>query len=133
MKKEITVRTSGRQHIVEISGKVREIVRSSGVRSGICIVYTPHSTAAVLINENYDPDVMLDIIESLSTLVPHGKWRHDRVDNNSDAHIKSSIIGPSETLIIEEGEILLGQWQDICLADFDGPKTRKIIVKIIQG
>ena len=85
-----------------------------------------------MINENWDPNIMLDIIDSLNSLIPKGKWRHDKVDNNGAAHIKASIIGPSEIIPVKNGELLLGKWQDIMLADFDGPKERKILVDIIK-
>ena len=84
-----------------------------------------------LINENYDPNVMADIINSLNILIPEGKWIHDSIDGNGTAHIKSAIIGPSETIPVKDGSLKLGRWQSIMLADFDGPRTRTIIIQII--
>lgn len=127
-----TVSSTKRQQIIDINSQVEDIISSSGTANGICVVYVPHATAAVLVNENYDPNVMLDIIDAVSAIAPEGKWRHDRIDGNADAHIKSALIGPSETLIIREGKPVLGRWQDIMIADFDGPKKRKVYVKIIN-
>jgi secondary thiamine-phosphate synthase enzyme len=132
MGEEFTVSTSKRQQIVDITEKVKKIAKKSGVKDGLCNVYTPHATCAVLINENWDPNVMEDILECLDKLVPAGKWRHDKVDNNGASHIKSSILGPSETVHISGGRLILGRWQDIMLADFDGPKERNVIVEIIE-
>ena len=129
---KITVSTGKPQQIVDITEKVKNIAKKSGAKEGICLVYTPHATCAVMVNENWDPNIMIDIIDSLSSLVPAGKWRHDKVDNNGAAHIKASIIGPSETIPLKQGSLLLGRWQDIMLADFDGPKEREVFVEIIE-
>ena len=127
---EFSVSTKSKYDMVDITDKVKKIVKSSKIKKGICAVYVPHATCAILINENYDPNVMDDVLNCMSKLIPEGKWKHDRVDNNGAAHIKSAIIGPSETIPIENGELLLGTWQDIMLADFDGPRQRKIIVTL---
>lgn len=126
-----TVSTTKHQQIIDINEQVKDIVRKSGIKEGLCTIYVPHATAAVIINENADPNVMLDIIDALSKIAPEGKWRHDKVDGNADAHIKSAILGPSEIVIIDKGELQLGKWQDIMLADFDGPRTRTVLVRII--
>ncbi len=128
--KEFTVRSTKRNEIIDITKQVSEAVK--GVREGIAMVYTPHATAAVIINENYDPSVCDDILDALSMLFPQGKWKHDRVDANADAHIKSAVCGPSEQVIVRKGKPLLGQWQGIALADFDGPRERKVLVKISE-
>jgi secondary thiamine-phosphate synthase enzyme len=130
MQKEITVSTTQREELVDITDDVKKIVSESNVKEGLCNVYVPHATAAITINENYDPNVMKDILTCLREIAPKGKWLHDRVDGNGDSHVKASIIGPSETIPIKNGELLLGQWQDIALCDFDGPRQRKIIVTI---
>jgi secondary thiamine-phosphate synthase enzyme len=130
--KEFTIKSS-KIEIIDITDKVKEIVNQSNVKEGVCIVYTPHATCSVMINENWDPNIMDDILEALDKLIPAGKWRHDKVDANGAAHIKASIIGPSETIPIKDGKLMLGQWQDIMLADFDGPRERKVLVKIIKG
>jgi len=128
----ITISTENSQQIVDITDEVKKIVSKSEAKEGFCCVYTPHATCAVMINENWDPNIMLDIIDSLNNLVPKGKWRHDKVDNNGAAHIKASIIGPSEIIPVKNSRLLLGKWQDIMLADFDGPKQREIIVDVIK-
>lgn len=129
---EIKVVTSKKQEIVDITRQVREIVEKSKVSSGLCTVFVPHATAAIIINENYDPNIMLDTIDALNNMVPEGKWRHDKIDGNGAAHIKAAIVGPSESIIINNNELLLGQWQDIALFDFDGPRQRKVLVKITK-
>ena len=131
MQKEITISTSKKEELVDITDEVRKIVAESKVKEGMCNVYVPHATAAVTLNENADPNVMVDIVNALDKVFPQGKWLHDRVDGNGDSHIKSAIIGPSETIPIKDGKLLLGTWQDIMLCDFDGPRKRKIIVNII--
>lgn len=128
---EFHIRTNKKQEVVDITGEVREILKESGVKRGILVVYVKHATAAIIINENYDPNICLDFLDSLNDLIPDGKWRHDKVDNNAAAHIKSAIVGPSETLIIEDGELVLGQWQNLMLVDFDGPRDRTVKVEII--
>ncbi len=133
MQEIINVSSTKRQEVIDITEEVKKVVKESGVKEGICVVYALHATAAVIINENWDPNICLDFLDALNELVPAGKWRHDKVDGNGDAHIKSALVGPSESLVIEKGELLLGQWQNLMLADFDGPKKRKIIVKIIKG
>ena len=128
----ITITTDKEQQIVDITDKVKEIVKKSEIKEGICYIYTGHATCAVMINENWDPNIMLDIIEMLNNAVPQGKWKHDKVDNNGAAHIKSSIIGPSEIVPVKDGKLLLGKWQDIMLADFNGPKEREILIDVIK-
>ena len=128
---EIRVKSNKRNELVDIHSQVENIVAKSGVKEGICAVYAPHATCGIMINENYDPNICLDIIECLQEYIPQGKWRHDKIDNNADSHIKASIVGPSETIPITDGRLLMGTWQSIMLADFDGPRERKIIVTII--
>ncbi|MBN2112193.1 YjbQ family protein [Candidatus Woesearchaeota archaeon] len=128
----ITITTNKSQQIVDITEHVKEIVHKSDVKEGICYIYTAHATCAVMINENWDPNIMLDIIDLLNDTIPRGKWRHDKVDDNGAAHIKASIIGPSEIVPVREGSLMLGKWQDIMLADFDGPKKREIFVDVLK-
>ena len=130
---EFFVLTRNKNEILDITQEVKDILKKSKVKGGLCNVYVPHATCAVIINENYDPNVMDDILKSLANLIPEGKWKHDKVDNNAAAHIKSAIMGPSETIPVKNGEIQLGQWQDIMLCDFDGPRKRKVIISIIKG
>jgi secondary thiamine-phosphate synthase enzyme len=131
MIKEITLSTSNRNELVDITQEVKDIVKQSNVKQGICIVYCPHTTAAITINESADPDVQRDIIVNLSKLIPeNGDYQHS--EGNSDSHIKSSIIGASETLIIKDNNLILGTWQNIYFAEFDGPRQRKVIIKILE-
>ncbi len=116
--------------MIDITADVRKVVKESGVIRGVCMIYVPHTTAAVTINENADPDVPRDILEKLDKLVPAGdNYRHR--EGNSDAHIKSSIIGASECVIIENSTLVLGTWQSVFFCEFDGPRRRNAIVKII--
>jgi len=131
MIKEFLVGSNKREDVIDITKQIKKIVK--GVKEGICLVYTPHATAAVIINENYDPNINLDFQNALYKLIPQGKWKHDEVDGNADAHIKAAIVGPSETLLVKDGSLILGTWQNIMLADFDGPKERKVIVKVVKG
>jgi len=126
----ITKASTKKQEIIDITKEIKDIVSESSIKQGFCLVYTPHATCAVIINENYDPNVTQDILKSLNNLVPEGKWLHDKVDNNGAAHIKAAILGPSEIIPIINGKLALGQWQNCMLADFDGPKQRNIFVEI---
>ncbi|MBW2987618.1 secondary thiamine-phosphate synthase enzyme YjbQ [Candidatus Woesearchaeota archaeon] len=130
--KQITVSTSKRQELVDITDDVKKIVKSTSVKNGVCSIFTPHATAAIMINENHDPKVCQDIIDCLNKLIPAGKWKHDRIDNNADSHIKSSIVGCSQTIPIKDSKLMLGVWQAIMLADFDGPRERTIFVNICE-
>ena len=128
----ISIETTRKYQLVDITEKVKKIVAKANIEEGICTVYTPHATAAIIINENYDPNVMEDVIQAMQNLIPEGKWQHDMVDNNGAAHIKSAIIGPSETIPIAHGKLALGQWQDIMFADFDGPRSERTVYVSIQ-
>lgn len=129
---EFKIKTSQREEIIDITPQVKEIVsESSNKDSKACLVYVPHATCAIIVNENYDKAVCEDIIDFLKQQVLPGKWKHDKIDNNGDAHIKASIIGPSQVIPIENKELQLGQWQNIALAEFDGARERKVVVKII--
>lgn len=133
MIKEFRILTNKKQELIDITDKIKEIVKDSGVKNGICIIYVPHATAGILINENYDNSVCNDIINKLEEIAPStNRYEHDKIDDNAHSHIKASIIGPSETTIIQNNKLVLGTWQGIALAEFDGPKTRTILVKIIE-
>jgi secondary thiamine-phosphate synthase enzyme len=127
---DIKIHTQKTQEMVDITAQVTEVVRQAGVRSGLCMVYVPHATAAVVINENADPNVCQDILDALGRMVPEGAWRHDRVDNNAAAHIKATILGPSETVPVRDGSLQLGTWQSLMLVEFDGPRERTLIVEV---
>ncbi len=131
MQEIITVSTSKKQELVDITDKVNAIVEKSKVKQGLCSIFTTHATAAIVINENADPNICLDTIDALDKLIKEGIWRHDSIDNNAASHIKSTILGPSETIPIKNGELQLGMWQAPMLVELDGPRNRKIIVQII--
>lgn len=123
--------STGKNDFYDITSMIKDAVAASGVKDGICVVYTPHTTAAITINENADPDVVRDMILGLNKISPdRSEYRH--MEGNSPAHIKSSIIGCSETLIINNGNLLLGTWQGVYFCEFDGPRTRKFYVKIMD-
>jgi secondary thiamine-phosphate synthase enzyme len=116
--------------MIDITRAVASVVEEANVRNGICYVFVPHTTAAVTINENADPDVPRDIIMELEKVIPyHDNYRHR--EGNSAAHIKASLIGSSETVLVEGGRLLLGTWQSLFFCEFDGPRTRKYVVKIV--
>ncbi|NQU78916.1 YjbQ family protein, partial [Candidatus Woesearchaeota archaeon] len=116
---ELTVSTTGSQSLIDITHRVEEIVAKSGIQEGLCNVYVVHATAAITINENADPNITLDIIDALNEMVRENGWRHDNIDNNAAAHIKAAIIGPSETIPVNDGKLVMGTWQDIFLCCFD--------------
>jgi secondary thiamine-phosphate synthase enzyme len=127
---EFTIRTKAVQEMLDITAQVAEVVKVTGVRDGICVIYVPHATAAVVINENADPNVCADILDALAGLVPEGKWRHDRIDNNAAAHIKATVLGPSEAVPVRNGRLALGTWQSVMLVELDGPRERSVIVEV---
>lgn len=133
MIKEFVMNSKNKNDILDINSKVEKIVSESKVKEGFAVIYTQHATCAIIINENYDPNILLDIINALSALIPEGKWKHDKIDNNGAAHIKAAIIGPSEVIPIKDGKLLLGRWQSIMLADFDGPRERTVIVQVVSS
>ncbi|MFO8015525.1 MAG: secondary thiamine-phosphate synthase enzyme YjbQ [Candidatus Woesearchaeota archaeon] len=133
MQKEISVSTGSKTELVDITEEVSSIVGQSGLEHGICHLFVPHATAGLTINENADPNVKDDILKMLSEAVPQGRWKHDKVDNNGAAHIKSSIIGPDLTMPVKDSELVLGTWQNILLCDFDGPRKRRIIITLTGG
>ncbi len=127
---EMHIRTGRTAEMLDITDRVHQFVQEAGIREGICLVYVPHATAAVVINENDDPNVCKDILDALARLIPDGTWLHDRIDNNASAHIKASILGPSEAIPIHAGRLRLGRWQSIMLVEFDGPRDRTVDVTI---
>lgn len=127
--KAFEVKTQSREELVDITDKVGEVVRSSQVKDGVCVVYVPHTTAAVTVNENADPSVRHDILMTLGKIVPDS-LPYSHSEGNSPAHVKSSLLGSSINIIIEEKDLVLGTWQGIFFCEFDGPRTRKVIVKI---
>ncbi|MGQ9582687.1 MAG: secondary thiamine-phosphate synthase enzyme YjbQ [Thermoplasmatota archaeon] len=128
----IEVETHRREELVELTEEVRARVARSGVRSGLCVLWVPHTTAGLTVNENADPSVRRDALMALARLVPRD-WGYAHSEGNSDAHVKSSLVGHGATLIVEGGDILLGTWQGIYLSEFDGPRRRRVFVKIVGG
>ncbi|WP_029552061.1 secondary thiamine-phosphate synthase enzyme YjbQ [Thermocrinis jamiesonii] len=128
----LRVKTTKKTSIVNITPLVKEEVKKSGVKSGLCLIYVPHTTCAVFINEGADPDVVRDITYMLEKLIPWDDKNYAHAEGNSAAHIRSSIIGNSRIVPIEGGELMLGTWESIFLAEFDGPRERKVIIKIIE-
>jgi secondary thiamine-phosphate synthase enzyme len=129
-----TLTTQHKHQIVDITAKVHEVLRESGVQEGQLTVFTPHATSAIALNENADPNIGTDFLRALDKVIPeHDAWLHDRIDNNAAAHIKSALTGPSETVPIVGGRLCLGTWQDFFFCEFDGPRhERKVVVSIIS-
>ena len=123
--------TKRRNQLIEITSEVQEIVADSGVRSGVCVVYSPHTTAGITIQENADPDVVHDLLLWLERTIPKQQPDFRHAEGNSDSHLKASLFGSSATLIIEEGTLVLGTWQGIYFCEFDGPRTRTVHVKVM--
>ncbi len=126
----ISVKTKSRSQMVDITASVQKEVSEVGVSDGICVVYVPHTTAGITINEGADPAVCQDIITKFNEMVPSGAaYRH--MEGNSDSHIKTSIMGSSATVLVESGRLVLGTWQRIFFCEFDGPRSRKVYVKTV--
>lgn len=129
-----TVKTTQRLACLDVTESVAEIVRASGVRHGLCHVMVLHATAAIVVNENDDPNIGVDLLTALDRMIPErAGWLHDRVDGNAHAHIKAAILGPSETIAIEAGALVLGRWQGIMLVELDGPRERTVSVRFVSG
>ena len=129
---QIQIHTSGRQAFEDITQQVQQLVSDSGVQEGLCHIFCPHTTAGLTINENWDPSVRHDMGLVLDGLIPQRQEFQHR-ERNSPAHVKSSLLGASQTLFISRGQLVLGSWQGIYLAEFDGPRTREVMVKIVEG
>ncbi len=132
MMKEMTLHTAEHFEFVDITEHLRKLVHQDGVQEGICVVYVPHTTAAVTINENADPSVKDDILSKFIELVPW-KENYTHVEGNSAAHVLSTIVGVSETIPIHNGELMLGRWQGIYFCEFDGPRTRQVVITLLEG
>lgn len=130
MQREFLIQSRQKYEMIDVTQRVASIVAEADVGEGMCSVFVPHATAAVIINENDDPQVCDDVLDALSKLIPEGVWRHDRVDGNAAAHIKASILGPSETIPVASGKLVLGTWQAIMVVDLDGPRQRRVVVTV---
>jgi len=127
---ELRIRTTQKREMIDLTAGVADIVARADVAEGLCSVYTPHATAAVVVNENDDPNVCVDVLDALDRLVPAGIWRHDRVDGNAASHIQATILGPGETIPVRAGKLCLGTWQAVMLVELDGPRERRVLVTI---
>jgi secondary thiamine-phosphate synthase enzyme len=130
MQIEFHVRTHQKHEMIDVTREVADVVRKAALPEAICSVYVMHATAAIVINENDDPNVCLDVLDALDKLIPGGVWRHDPVDGNAAAHIKSAILGPGETIPVRDGRLLLGTWQAIMLVELDGPRERRVVITV---
>lgn len=130
MVRYINVRSKSRNEFIDITEMVQEVVKEAGITKGICYLYVPHTTAGITINEGADPSVQRDIINALSRLVPH-EMNYFHREGNADAHIKTTLVGSSLNVIVEEGKLLLGTWQSVFFCEFDGPRHRRIAIKFI--
>jgi secondary thiamine-phosphate synthase enzyme len=126
---QLDVRTGSKRELRDITSQVKEVISASGVQQGVCHIFVPHTTAGLTLNENWDPDVRGDLIRALEALVPDVRFRHG--EGNSPAHLLSTIAGASETVLVRDGEPILGTWQGIYLAEFDGPRSRRVLVKVV--
>ena len=132
MFEQLSVRTPSHACMVEITAQVQQLVAQSGIREGVCSLYVPHTTAGLTINENADPTVRSDMVRELDKVVP---WRdgYEHMEGNSAAHIKASLMGASQVVLVIGGRLRLGTWQGVYLAEFDGPRTRQVWVKVVAG
>ncbi len=130
---EIVVSTAHPRSLVDITGEVREHTRRSGITDGLCSLYAQGATAALMIQENDDPNICRDVLDCLAKVAPQGVWRHDHIDGNGDAHIQAGLVGPSETLPVRGGRVALSTWQNVFLCDFDGPRRRRTVVVTLVG
>jgi len=130
--KIMQIHSQTKEEFIDITLKLKELVSTSGIKTGTCLIYVPHTTAAVTINENADPYVQADIISTLKKIVPDS-WPYKHLEGNSPAHIKASLIGSSVAIIIEGGDLVLGTWQGIFFCEFDGPRSRKVYVKLFSN
>jgi len=129
----ITLSTKQPRECIDLTAQVAEVVRRSGVRRGICQIYSLHATASIVVNENADPNIGIDLLTALDRAVPQrAGWLHDRIDDNAQSHILAAILGPSETVPVEDGKLLLGTWQAILLVELDGPRAeRRVAVQVL--
>ena len=125
------LKTTNRNQFVEITDQVRDAVAESRITSGLCVVYCPHTTAAITINENADPHVVHDMVLHLNRTVPKDQPGFRHGEGNSDSHVKASLVGPSVTLIVDKGDLVLGRWQGVYFCEFDGPRTREVVVHVV--
>lgn len=129
---KLNIRTSSRNELLEITDRLRQLLASQNVTQGMLIVYVPHTTAAVTINENADPDVKRDMLAKLAEMVPQRETYYRHAEGNSDSHVKASLVGQSVTVLVEGGRLVLGRWQGVYFCEFDGPREREVYVKPVR-
>jgi len=127
-----TVTTKSRSQMIDVTSRVQALVTKLRVSEGFVLVYNPHTTAAVTINENADPDVQHDLLTKLGELIPKSEKFYQHSEGNSDSHLKAAMLGSSATVLIENGELVLGRWQGIYFCEFDGPRQREMLVKVVE-
>jgi len=126
--KQLTIKTKSRVEMIDITDQLRGILAEKGINNGLCHLFVPHTTAALLINENADPDVPMDILTSLEKIIPmNDPYRH--IEGNAAAHIKSALLGPTKTIFVENGDFIFGMWQSVFFCEFDGPRTRQVMIE----
>ncbi len=134
MSEILEIATEAGKQFIDLTDRVRAVVKRAGVDAGLCQVMVLHSTAAVVVNEFDDPNIGKDVLSALDRAVPdHAGWLHDRIDDNAHAHIKATLLGPSELVPVKDGDLLLGTWQRILLVELDGPRSRKVSVTILRA
>jgi len=127
----LEVETRSRQEMVRITRQLADLVQRSGWKNGLCLVFVPHTTAGITINENADPDVLRDMLYALEKIVPTSDPNYRHVEGNSAAHVKASLMGFSRTLLVQDGQLVLGRWQDVLFCEFDGPRHRQVTVEFL--
>ena len=127
-----SVRTHSRNEIVDVTPRVAEAVRARSVQDGMAVAFVPHTTAGITINENADPDVKSDMLEKLSKLVPKHESYYQHGEGNSDSHVKTAMVGNSVTVLVEDGRLVLGTWQGVYFCEFDGPRQRELLIKVVS-
>ena len=133
MHKSITIQTHQREVLIDITEAVKSVIKASGVRDGLVNVYAQGATAGIMIQENWDDSVQTDVVNLLQKMIPNGVWLHDKQDGNGDAHLKSGLVGPSESIPVIDGEPGLSTWQNIFFCEFDGPRSERRIVVTVLG
>lgn len=128
MRDRITIKTTKREQLIDITSQVKKVVQQSQIQNGLVNVYAQGATAAIMIQENWDESVQTDVVHLLQKLIPKGVWLHDQQDGNGDSHLKSGLVGPSETLPVVNGELGLSTWQNIFFCEFDGPRAERHII-----
>ena len=128
MRKNLSVMTSRREELVDITAQVQETVTLSGIKNGLVVLYVQGATAALMIQENWDESIQADVVNLLQKLIPRGVWLHDQQDGNGDSHLKAGLVGPSESIPVIDGRLGLSRWQNIFLCEFDGPRSKRVVV-----